>query len=173
MSVPDPRLLPVLERLRASRFSDLRGARLTASIPIAGRLLNEIVGAALPPSLPVRDLHLQPHPGNRIGVRARLARVDFLPPLNVTAAIERQPELPDGPLVLRLLTFPGLISLLGAALPLASKLPPGVRLDRDRVYVDLKAMAERQGYGDLLPLVAGIRLTTGEDSLIVELDIRI
>ena len=168
--VPDPRLLQIIERLRASRFSDLEGARLAAVVPVSERLLNQIVASTLPPTLPVRDLHISPQRGNRMTVRARLARVDFLPPINVHVIIERQPEPPDGPLVLRLLTFPGLVSLLGAALPLATLLPPGVRMEKDRIFVDVRTLAERQGLGDLLPLLAGLRVTTDEGKLIVEIE---
>ena len=166
----DPRLVRIFEQLRASRFADLAGARVSASIPVSERLLNELVASAIPPSVPVRDVTIQPRRGDRFSVRARLARVDFLPPINITVAIERQPELPDSPLVLRLTAFPGLI--IGAAFPIASKLPPGIRMDKDRVLVDLKTLAESQGYADLLTLVEKVRLTTDEGRLIVELEAR-
>lgn len=169
----DPRLLRIVEQLRASRFADLGGMRLGASIPIAESLLNDVVTALLPPSAHVAGLSVHPQRGNRIAVRAKLARVEFLPPLNVTLEIERQPELPDGPLVLRLLSLPGLISLLGPSLPVAARLPPGVRMDKDRIYVDLKALADSQGLADLLPLLSQIRIVTDDGKLIVELDVRV
>jgi hypothetical protein len=62
--------------------------------------------------------------------------------------------------------------MIGAAFPIASKLPPGVRMDKDRVIVDVKTLAERQGYADLLTMVEKIRLTTDEGRLIVELNAR-
>ena len=144
---------------------------MAAVVPVSERLLNQVVGSALPPTLPVRDLHISPQRGDRLIVRARLARVDFLPPVNITVVIERQPELPDGPLVLRMMTFPGLISLIGAALPIATMLPPGVRIERDRIFVDVRAVAERQGFGDLLPLFAGLRVTTDDGKLILEVEV--
>ena len=170
--VSDPRLVRIFEQLRASRFADLAGARVSASIPVSERLLNELVVSAIPPSVPVRDVTIQPRRGDRFSVRARLARVDFLPPITITVAIERQPELPDSPLVLRLTSFPGLITMIGAAFPIASKLPPGIRMDKDRVLVDLKTLAESQGYADLLTLVEKVRLTTDEGKLIVALEAR-
>jgi hypothetical protein len=170
--VSDPRLVRILEQLRASRFADLAGARVSASIPVSERLLNELVVSAIPPAVPVRDVTIQPRRGDRFSVRARFARVDFLPPINITVAIERQPELPDSPLVLRLTSFPGLITMIGAAFPIASKLPPGIRMDKDRVLVDLKTLAESQGFADLLTLVEKVRLTTDEGRLIVELEAR-
>jgi hypothetical protein len=171
--VTDPRLLRIVEQLRASRFADLAGSRVSASIPVSERLLNEILAAAMPPSVPVSVLSIRPQKGNRLAVRARLSRVDFLPPINLTVEIERQPELPDSPLVLRLISFPGLMALAGAALPIASMLPPGVRMEKDRLHVDVRALLERQGYGDLLAFVASLRITTDEGKLIVELDLRV
>jgi hypothetical protein len=171
--VSDPRLVRILEQLRASRFTDLAGARVSASIPVSGRLLTELVASSIPPAAPLRDVTIHPQRGDRFSVRARLTRVDFLPPLKITAAIERQPELPDSPLVLRLGSFPGLIAMIGAALPIASKLPPGIRMDGDRVLVDLKTLAECQGYADLLSLIETIRLTTDEGRLIVEVEVRV
>ena len=168
----DPRLVRIFEQLRASRFADLAGARVSASIPVSERLLNELVVSAIPPSVPVRDVTIQPRRGDRFSVRARLARIDFLPPITITVAIERQPELPDSPLVLRLTSFPGLITMIGAAFPIASKLPPGIRMDKDRVLVDLKTLAESHGYADLLTLVEKVRLTTDEGKLIVALEAR-
>ena len=41
MGVDDPRLLQILEQLRASRFAEIKGARASFSIPVSERLLNE------------------------------------------------------------------------------------------------------------------------------------
>jgi hypothetical protein len=39
-------------------------------------------------------------------------------------------------------------------------LPPGVRLEGDRVWLDLPPLAARAGAGDLLPLVSELRIST-------------
>ena len=59
-------------RQRASGFEDLRGADVSATVPVSERLLNEIVQEAMPPSAPVRDIHITPQAGDRFLVRARL-----------------------------------------------------------------------------------------------------
>ena len=46
----DPRLIGILERLRASRFAEVKGARASLSIPLAEPFLNELIAAALPPA---------------------------------------------------------------------------------------------------------------------------
>ena len=126
--MPDPRILRIVEQLRASRFADLKGASATLSFPVPERLLNEFVTALLPPSAPVRQVPVRPQAAHRRSVRARLSKVEFLPPVTVTLAIEQQPRLPDTPLVLRILSLPGLLSLAGSAMSMSTALPPGIRL---------------------------------------------
>jgi hypothetical protein len=170
--VLDPRLQQALEQLRATRFAEIKGARLSVSIPVAERLLNELVAAALPPSLPVRDLTLKPRASNTLQVRARLAKLDFLPPVTLTLDIDQQPRLLDTPLGLRLRTFPGLAAIAG---PLLSQraLPPGIRLEGDRLFIDLRELLERAGYGDIVPLIERVHLATDEGWLRVEVDARV
>ena len=166
--VPDPRLLRVFEQLRAARFADLKGARVTVSCPVPERLLNEFVQALLPPSAPVREVTVRPQASNRLAVRARISRVDFLPPVTVTLEIEQQPRLPDTPLVLRILSLPGLLSLAGSAMPMATVLPAGIRLEKDRVVVDVRMLLERGGYGDVAELVEHLHVATADGRLLID-----
>jgi hypothetical protein len=170
--VLDPRLQHAFEQLRATRFAEIKGARLSLSIPIAERLLNELVSAALPASLPVRDLTIRPRASNSLQVRARVSKLDFLPPVTLTLDIDQQPCLPDTPLGLRLRSFPGLVALAG---PLLSQkhFPPGIRLEGDRLFVDLRQLLERAGYGDLVPLIERLHLATDEGRLLVEVEARV
>jgi hypothetical protein len=170
--VPDAPLGRALDQLRASRFADLKGARVSLSIPISQRLLNEIVAAAIPPSAPVRDLTVTPRPSNLLEVRARVSKFDFLPPIKVTVEIEQQPRLPDIPLSLRLRSFPGLTAIAGTLLSPAS-LPRGVRLEGEHVLVDVRQLIEHAGYGDLVPLIERLHVGTDEGRLILHVDARV
>ena len=165
----DPRFTRILEQLRDSRLAELAGARASATVPVSERLLNEIVSAALPPSAPVRDVSVQVRAGNRLRVSGRLARAAFLPPISLTLEIERQAELPDGPLVLRVGSLPGLVALAGAAFSMAALLPPGLRLEDQRLLVDVRALLERHGLGEALAYVQSVRITTEEGRVIVDL----
>ena len=170
--MPNPRFARILEQLRASRFAELHGARVSASVPVPERLLNELVTAAIPPEAPVSDVSVHPKAGNRLTVRARLARAEFLPPITLTIEIERQPEMPDSPMVLRILSLPGLMSLAGAAVSLTSVLPPGIRMENQRVFVDLRVLLQRQGYDELLALIESVRITTDEGKLTADVVLR-
>lgn len=169
----DPRVLHLIGQLRASRLSDLEGARISASIPVSERLLNQVAAGFVPANAPVREVSVHPRAGNRLGVRARVARAAFLPPVTINMEIERQAVLPDGPLVVRILTAPGLVSLLGAAFPLGAMLPPGIILQDQRLLVDVRALIERQGYGELLPYLESIRVTTEPGRLLVDVALRV
>lgn len=169
----DPRLTALLDDLRRSRFADLRGARAAASIPVPEPLLNRLIAAAIPPSAPVRDVSVHPKAGNRFGVRAKIGRLDFLPALTLTAEIVRQPQLPDTPLVLRISSLPGLMSLVGAAASLASILPPGIRLDGQHLFVDLRAVLERAGYAELIPYLEDVRIATEEGKALLDVSVRV
>jgi hypothetical protein len=170
--VAGDRVIRALEQLRATGFADVRGARLSLSIPISERLLNEVVVAAIPASAPVRDVTVTPGPANRIQVRGRMAKLGFLPPMTVTLEIEQQPALPDTPLALRVRSFPGLTSMAGSLLS-PSTLPRGVRLDGDRLLVDVRQLLERAGYAELLPLIERMHVASEEGRLIVDLDARV
>ena len=165
-------LARALEQLRASRFADLKGARVSLSIPVSQRLLNELVTAAIPASAPVRELTVTPRGSNVLDVRARVSKLDFLPPIKVALEIEQQPRLPDTPLGLRLRSFPGLTAIAGSLLS-PTALPRGVRLDGDRLFVDVRQLLEGAGYGDLVPLIDRLHVATDEGRLIVDIDARV
>jgi hypothetical protein len=168
----DPRIVRLFEQLRASRFGDIRGARASLSLPIPERLLNELVTAALPATAPVRELHVRPHAANRLAVRARAARLDFLPPVTISLQIEQQPQMPDGPLVVRILSLPGLLSIAGSLLS-PNSLPPGVRLDKDRVLVDVRQLIERNGYGEFVPFIERLHVSSEDAQILVHAELRV
>ena len=170
--MPGPALQRALEQLRATRFAEIKGARLSLSIPIAERLLDELVGAILPPNLPVREVTVRPRASNTLQVRARIAKLDFLPPVTLTFDIDQQPRVPDTPLGLRLRTVPGLAALAGPIL-VQKALPPGFRLDGDRLFIDVAQLLERAGLADLVPLIERLHVATEEGQLLVEIDARV
>jgi hypothetical protein len=160
----------VLHRLQSTGFSDLAGARVSADVPIPEHLINEVVAAALPPNLPLREVSIRPEAGDQFSVRLT-PRTAMLPPITVKLAIERQPDFPQSPvLVLRMKTMGGLFGFASAALPLGNMLPPGVRLDGERILVDLRAMTAQKGIADLLQYVRELRVTTEDGRVILHLN---
>jgi hypothetical protein len=165
----DPRLATLFTRLRENGFSDLRGAHADVSLPISDRLLNEAVTTLVPPSAAVRDLQLTSRTGNRIGVRFKVAAASFLPPLNITLAIERQPELPASPVLVLRLEMGGLLAMAGPALRFLDALPPGIRVDEDRIHVNIATLLAERGLSELLEYAEQIRVTTREGAVVLDI----
>ncbi len=163
----DPRADALLSRLRAGRFSDFPGARADITLPIADRLLNELIAAAVPPTAPVQDVELTSKDGNRIRVRFKAAAAAFLPPLNVTLLIEQQPRLPESPTLVLKLEAGGLLSMAGSALRFLDALPLGLRVVGDRIHVDLGSLLAARGLGDLLDYAEAVEVTTIPGAVVV------
>lgn len=171
MAVPDAQLARIVERLRASGLRELAGARVTATIPIGDHLLNDVIAASLPASGAIREFTVHPQAENRLGVRVKLARPEFLPAITATLAIERQPELPDTPLLgFRVTGLPGLLALAAPVLSLRTMLPPGVRLEGDRLTVDLASLLEQHGQRELLRHLERLRVTSEKGRLLIEVE---
>lgn len=164
-------LTRIFEGLRASGFRELAGARVTATLPLGERLLNELIAASLPRSGAVREATVHPQPHDRLVVRVKLARPEFLPPISATLVIERQPEFPHAPLlVFRVTGLPGLLALAGPLLSLGSRLPPGMRLESDLLTIDLAVLLAEHGQRELLGYVKRLRVTSEAGRLLLDLD---
>lgn len=174
MALTNPNLSGIVQSLRASGFRELAGARLTATFPLSERLLNDVIAASLPPSGAVREATVHPQPQDRLGVRVKLARPEFLPPVSATLVIERQPDLPHNPfLVFRVTGFAGLLALAGPLVSLRSMLPPGVRLDSDLLTVDLGTLLAQHGQREWLALLETLRVSSEAGRLVVNVEARI
>lgn len=168
----DARIRDLLERLQRSRFEDLRGAQASAHVPVSERLLNEIISGSLPPGGAVREARIRPRAGNKIDIQVKLVRPSFLPPINLTAVIEQQPELPRSPeIVLRLSSIPGVMSLAGGAAAFFNLLPPGIRMEGERVLVNIAELARRQGQADALDLVRRLHVTTIDGAAVLDVEL--
>ena len=165
------RLPEILEAMRAGGFRDLHGSRVETILAIGEPLLNALLSTSLPPHAPVRQLSVHPQAGDRLAVRVKLSRPEFLPPINATIAIERQPELPHDPtLRLRITGLAGVLAMAGPLLSLAPKLPPGVRLAADLLTVDLQGVLAEHGYADLLRLARRFAVHSEEGRLVLQIE---
>lgn len=170
----DPRVRRVFELLQTTGLRDIAGARLTGTLPISEKLLNELVAASIPANGRVKEATIHPESGNRFSVRAKLAGPAFLPPVSMTLTIDRQPELPASPqLVLKMSGLPGLMSFAGAAFSINDMMPPGVTLHGDRVVIDLGEMLARYGLRDWLTYAERLRIITEEGRLTLDFDLRV
>ena len=121
----------------------------------------------------MRDVDIRPRAGDSFDVLITVTW-PFVPTIKVGFAIERQPQFPSSPvLVLRW-------SLLGAVGALASRfmasldrLPAGVRLDGDRLLVDISQLAERASVASWLPYVRSLELHTVDGRFVIDFELEI
>lgn len=144
--------------IRSGRAADLAGTTLDAHVSIAEGLVNRAIAEKLPAGGAVKDVLVQSAAGHARAT-IRLARPSFLPPIPITLAIDRQPELPDSPmLALRIGMLPGIAMLVGTGLSFMKVLPPGLRLDGERLFVDMRQIARDQGFEWALPYLAAMQV---------------
>ena len=170
----DPRLHTLLARLQATGFAELAGSEARATIRIAAPLLNEAAATFAASAPAVRDVTVRPRAANHIDVHLKLAKPAFLPSLNLTLQIERQPHLPANPeLVMRLSGAGGMMRLAGPAISSFGALPPGVRLEGDHLFVDLLTVLHHHGQAALLDYVEQLQVMSEEGTLVLLAQLRV
>jgi len=165
---------PLLAYLKSSGFRDLVGSRVSAHIPVSRPLLNRVVADALQGSTaPVQGVDIRPRDDDAFDVLITLSW-PFVPPLRLTFMVEQQPDFPASPiLVLRW-------SLLGAMGAIASRLiasldrlPAGVRLDGNRLMLDIPTLAGPEAAAMLLPALKSLQIHARGDRAVVDLELEI
>jgi hypothetical protein len=165
--VPDT-VSDIIRQLQASRFHGLEGARVVATVPVAEGLINQLIAATLPPGAPVRSVAIQPEAGDRLSVRI-VPKAAMLPAVTLKLVIEEQPRLPESAvLVLRMATLGGLFGLASGAI--SGMLPPGVRLDGERIRVDLETIAVEHGQMALIQYVTGLSVHSEAGRVILKVE---
>jgi hypothetical protein len=167
MNPIEPWWLALLREQQSTNFADLAGAHTAFTIPISDRLLSRIIADRLPPSSEISELQLRAEDGNQATVSVKLARLAFLPAVRVRLAVEQQPDLPASPILGLRLVFEGVAALASPALRFLKGLPPGIRVEHDRLHVDLAALLAHYGAADALAYVTALELTTAPGKVIV------
>ena len=149
-------------------FPDFAGSNGQGSIEVSERLLNTIITEQVRGSTAIRELHVSPLAGNRFTVRLSLAKPSFLPPISLEVVVDKQPSLPDDPVLG--LTLSGLGGLLRFAGPLAAfmkKLPPGVRMEGSASSSTSAPLLAPHGLTTILNYVKDVAVGTQEGRLII------
>jgi hypothetical protein len=169
VSVPD-----LLAQLQSSAFRDIAGARASGRIPISSALINRVVAEALQGTkAPIRAIDVRPKNGDQFDLVITVTW-PFVPALKGSFTVEQQPKFPGAPVVV--LRW----SLLGAAGALASrvfnafgKLPPGVRLEPDRLLLDIPMLVGPGLAASALPYVRSLELHTADDRAVLDIEVAV
>lgn len=158
----------ILRQLKTTRFRDLAGSHVTAVVPVSESLVNGLIATSLPANAPVRSVSI--HPGAADGFSVRIVpKAALIPPVTLKLTIESQPQLPGSPvLTLRMVTFAGFFGLAGGVA--AGLLPPGIRLEGERILVDLRALAAARGAGEVFDYLESLQVHTDEGRVVLHVD---
>ena len=162
-------LLHLLREQQASGFPDVAGARASVTLPLSDRLVSRLVAQSLPPSAPISEIDLRAGNADRFSVRVRLTRPALLPPITVNLAIDQQPALPSHPVMTLRLLSTGLLSFAGVAARFFNVLPPGIRMDGDLIFIDIRTLLDRRGLAHHLRYLEHLEVTTEEGRFVVSL----
>jgi hypothetical protein len=167
----------ILAHLRSTAFHDLSGSHISARVPVARALLNRIVADALKDTQAlVRAVDVQPLPDDRFDLTVTTS-MPFVPALKVTVVVAQQPRFPESPImVLRWSLLGGLGAIASRFTDsLQKKLPAGVRLDGDRLVLDIPVIAEHAAADgiQLVLLLRRVELHTIADRAVIDVDIAV
>ena len=114
-------------------------------------------------SSPVREVDVRPHNGDEFDVVLTLSW-PLVPPLKVTVNVAQQPEFPASPVLVFRWSLLGALGVIASrVIASLDRLPAGIRLDGDRLLVDIPVMAARGPAAALLPYVKTLQLHTIDD----------
>ena len=161
----------LLEYLTSTAFRDIAGSRVSARIPVSRALLNRVVADALPATTtPVRSVDIRPRAGDEFEVLIAVSW-PFIPPLKVTFVVERQPQFPASPVLVLRWSFLGAMGAVVSRLVASfDRLPAGVRLDGNRVVLDIPTLAGPAG-AVLLPALRSLEVHTLDDRAVFDIEL--
>jgi hypothetical protein len=163
----EPWWAALVREQQQSHFSDIAGASAWFTLPVSDRLLTALISERLPASWPIKTLQIEAGPANQLTVHLRLTKPALLPTLHLRLAIEQQPEFPGRPILVLRIASGALAALAGPALRVLEALPQGIRLDGDRISINVATLLDQYGAADLLQYLVDLNIATIEHRVIV------
>jgi hypothetical protein len=166
--------LDPLRKVFGDRLEALAGTVVAGEIPITVDIVNRLLADQLASSdspISNAEVVVLDHDAFTVHLRPR----GPLPMLKVDVVIDGQPEFPAQPMLGMRWTLRGLGPLALIAGPVISylrALPAGIRLDGDRVWVNVEEMLRQRGFGDVVPLLTGLRVTTRDRRFVLAFELR-
>jgi hypothetical protein len=157
---------------------DLRefaGANVSGGIPLSDDFVNRLIAGRLANHPQLSAVRVQAQEGDTIAVQV-VPRLRIMPPLRIVARIERQPELPQHPYLLLHWTMPSAGPLALFAAPVLSyfkAMPPGIRMDGDRLAIDLRELLRARGLEDVLGFIRALAIHTQPGGFVARFELGI
>jgi hypothetical protein len=175
--VTEAGLADLLRQRLGIELRELAGTILAGELPLRTSVVNRLVARQIAQRPgPISSVHIEPRDGERMDVTLSLSKPKLLPPVKIDVRIERQPSFPDAPVLGLRWSMPRVGPLAAIVAPIIASfktLPPGIKLDGDRVSVNLAEVLRSRGLGDLLRYVGSVRVTTRDGAFVVEFALRV
>jgi hypothetical protein len=165
-----------VRRLLGIDLPEIAGSVFAGEIPLSNALVNRLIMQRLAAAqLPIAGVRVEAHDGDQLRIVLSM-RGSLIPDVTIKAQIEEQPQFP-GPAVLWLRwTLPAMRALSFVAAPVLAyfkKLPPGIRVDGDRIAVDFADLLRSRGLGELMDFITRVNVTTREGAIVVAFALRV
>jgi hypothetical protein len=151
---------------------ELAGSTLAGEIPLSDALVNRMLAERLAQHAQVAAVRVQAQQNDTVAIQV-VPRARLMPALNITARIERQPEFPQQPMLLVRWAMPaaGPLALFAApVLAYFKAMPQGIRMDGDRIAVDLRELLHSRGLDDVLALIRKLEIHTRPGGFLVRFE---
>jgi hypothetical protein len=167
-------ILDPLRALLGDQLQELAGGVISGELPVTTAVANRLIAQKLETArVPIISAVIETRPDDTLTVHLRPRGP--IPLLKVDVQIDRQPRLPDDPRLGMRWSLRGLGPLAMFAAPVTAyfkALPAWIRLDGDRIWVDLHVLLRSQGLGEAVPFLTGVRVLTREQRFVIQFELR-
>ena len=153
---------------------DIAGATVAGELPVGNVLLNRLIADALADKQsPVTGVRVEVLDADQMVVHLELRGP--LPTLKIALRIDQQPQ-PDNPILGLRWSMPaiGPLALFASpALALFKSLPPGIRVDGDRILVNVKDLLIARGFAAYLQYLRKLQVHAVAGRLVATFEVRV
>ena len=151
------------------------GAHAVGEVPLSDEFINRQIAERLTNHPQISSVRVAAQDGDVVAVQV-VPRARLIPPLRILARIEQQPAFPQNPTLLLRWSMPAAGPLAMLAAPVLSyfkAMPRGIRIDGDRVAVDVRELLRGRGLDDLSGFIRRLEVHTRPGGFIVQFDLGI
>jgi hypothetical protein len=153
---------------------EVAGARIAGELPISNAIVNRLIAEALKGrDLPIAAVLFEAQDADQMLVHLELRGP--LPRIKMALRIDQQPQ-PDNPILGLRWSLPGLGALAAFATPALSffkALPPGIRVEGDRILVNIRDLATSRGFAEHLNYLRALQVHAVGGRMLATFEIRV
>ena len=157
-------------------LSEVAGSVFAGEIPLPNALVNRLIAERLAAAqLPIAGVRVEAHDGDRLTIVLAM-RGSLFPDVTIAARIEEQPHFPAPAVLWLRWTLPAMRALSFFAAPALTyfkKLPPGIRVEGDRIALDGAELLRSRGLEELMAYMTRVNITTREGAIVVAFSLRV